>query len=759
MKRYHPTLILPTIAAAMTILVLTLASQPCDADNFSDSTTTTSSSSSSSSSDVLMHSLNILSENEEEEKIIMALSCQQEEEEEELNDNDNNYKDEDNECDDPMNIVVSEGSDREWNMMDDIIVNKDSNASHPKKLLSRNHSTNHRNILGRREPLTVKKKTKTKTKKRIIRKVSIAKEKKVDMIQHHPDSSVLMKQGERNPESHAFTSKSTNSITAAAASSRTDGSSNMDDSLWKEYLKRIPREQKDPQTNHHEHGIRCQQMQQNTQHENEFNASQQPLLQTEQENCHVELQRDSHGINTSISVASSKNSHHPLRLHTTRTGTNLIIPASVKSLGPKPHEQTKEEVQKQVQKQEDHIEKLLQQQQLQQQQQQQQQLQQQQQQQQQQVQQQLQQQQEANSKPINTKDQPQQSITQVQPSPKKSVAVQQRHTIKPSTSSYPTTMSLTTPWARKFISSRPKDALLPIPREFLSDGFNLVHVAPIVERAVEAMKSRGEIIQSQPPSKVQVQPKPIGQGQDIGQHKDGHVYNPDLIDGENKLSAGLSNACVVPSSVAESSLHHMSLYKAALRLILQEEEEMSDNRSIAHCHAKYSSYEIQKAAEVLYILVHARYASSPRGLDTIKRMFQQQISNRDNTTPLHNVIDKIEPIFGRCSRLPCDGMPLLPIGMSDCYDIGGKGGMGRRAMRYCPCCREMFYLWDSKVDGAAWGTSFAHLFLMVHGSDVFGSLLVRHPSRDGNIDDRSSHRVQQQPRRTIFGFPLHPSVI
>jgi len=47
-----------------------------------------------------------------------------------------------------------------------------------------------------------------------------------------------------------------------------------------------------------------------------------------------------------------------------------------------------------------------------------------------------------------------------------------------------TTMSLTTSWARNFILSRPKDALLPIPREFLTDGFNLVQLAPIVESAV-----------------------------------------------------------------------------------------------------------------------------------------------------------------------------------------------------------------------------------------------------------------------------------
>jgi len=245
----------------------------------------------------------------------------------------------------------------------------------------------------------------------------------------------------------------------------------------------------------------------------------------------------------------------------------------------------------------------------------------------------------------------------------------------------PTTMSLTTPWARKFILSRAKDSLLPIPREFLSDGFNLVQLAPIVER--EAMMLRGE---------------------------------------ENEKA----------KSMADGSSSNPSLYKAALRLILEEEGRNTNSTA----SSKYAPFQIQKAAEVLYTMVHARYVTSPRGLDTIRRMFKR------------NTEVGIEAIFGRCSRINCNGMPLLPLGMSDRYDIGAKGGAGRRAMRYCPSCGEAFFMWESKIDGAAWGTSFAHLFLMAHGSEIFP------PASKAS---KNSAEESHQPTQKIFGFRIHPA--
>ena len=267
-----------------------------------------------------------------------------------------------------------------------------------------------------------------------------------------------------------------------------------------------------------------------------------------------------------------------------------------------------------------------------------------------------------------------------------------------------TTMSMTTPWARKFILSRPKDALLPIPREFLSDGFNLVQLGPIVEKAVQAMNLQGK------------------------------------------------ESSTIQEKENQSPLSNLSLYKSGLKLIL-EEADSTEETSIAYNHAIYSSTQIQKAAEVLYSLVHARYVSSPRGLDTIRRMFlrnaKMNVQKKSNENSMSNTYpnSEIGAIFGRCSRIQCKGTPFLPIGLSDRYDIGETEGQMRKAMRLCPCCRETFVMWDSRVDGAAWGTSFAYLFLMTQGSNVFGKQYGKIPGERDISHSNSNDR--------IFGFPIH----
>jgi len=58
-------------------------------------------------------------------------------------------------------------------------------------------------------------------------------------------------------------------------------------------------------------------------------------------------------------------------------------------------------------------------------------------------------------------------------------------------------------------------------------------------------------------------------------------------------------------------------------------------------------------------------------------------------------------------------------------------------------------MWDSKIDGAAWGSSFAHLFLMAHGSEVFSAKFLEGSSQGG--------AQLNQPVAKIFGFPIHPA--
>ena len=115
-------------------------------------------------------------------------------------------------------------------------------------------------------------------------------------------------------------------------------------------------------------------------------------------------------------------------------------------------------------------------------------------------------------------------------------------TTKNNKKAMPTTMSLTTPWARKFIMSRPKDALLPIPREFLSDGFNLVRLAPIVDRTVA-----NTVVAEREPAVV-----------------------------------GTSN----------KNNGHISLYKAALRLILDEETDFSRANDKYNKHYNITSHSL-----------------------------------------------------------------------------------------------------------------------------------------------------------------------
>jgi hypothetical protein len=66
--------------------------------------------------------------------------------------------------------------------------------------------------------------------------------------------------------------------------------------------------------------------------------------------------------------------------------------------------------------------------------------------------------------------------------------------------------------------------------------------------------------------------------------------------------------------------------------------------------------------------------------------------------------------FGRCPHVFCQGQPVLPVGLSDLprnYTVNV----------FCPRCHGLFFPKSTRqanVDGAYFGTTFPHLYLMTH---------------------------------------------
>mmetsp|Transcript_16148 Transcript_16148/g.46364 ORF Transcript_16148/g.46364 Transcript_16148/m.46364 type:complete len:424 (+) Transcript_16148:89-1360(+) len=275
-------------------------------------------------------------------------------------------------------------------------------------------------------------------------------------------------------------------------------------------------------------------------------------------------------------------------------------------------------------------------------------------------------------------------------------------------------LASTTPWVRRYLASAADDVLLPVPREFLTDGFNLQGLQQSVEQ--------------------------------IGQRAAAGV----------KLDDTVAEGDIAPTGDSQETKKQLlfPLYRAALKLILSKKEDGEDDENL--------DVGVAAAAKALYALIHARFCVSPRGLDTLRRL----ISRSQSQTKMAQRDECDEPVFGRCPRIGCDGMPLLPCGMSDEYTDTNpyKNDSNRRAMRYCISCGEMLMpSKPSKVDGSAWGTSLCHLIIMTYGAAIFPQHFDRGNRKTSGL--RSDlDASDESPRRTIggyspvpqiFGFPVH----
>lgn len=95
--------------------------------------------------------------------------------------------------------------------------------------------------------------------------------------------------------------------------------------------------------------------------------------------------------------------------------------------------------------------------------------------------------------------------------------------------------------------------------------------------------------------------------------------------------------------------------------------------------------------EMLYGMIHARYILTNRGMHAMYEKFRSAA-------------------FGRCPHVFCQGQPVLPVGLSDLprnYTVNV----------FCPRCHGLFFPKSTRqanIDGAYFGTTFPHLYLMTH---------------------------------------------
>lgn len=126
-------------------------------------------------------------------------------------------------------------------------------------------------------------------------------------------------------------------------------------------------------------------------------------------------------------------------------------------------------------------------------------------------------------------------------------------------------------------------------------------------------------------------------------------------------------------------------YDNALDVILDIESPNEDLLS------EQQHQVVEGAAEMLYGLIHARYILTTRGMHAMLAKYR----NAE---------------FGRCPNVFCQGQPALPLGLSDI--------VGTDMVKiWCPKCESVYFPKSSRMcslDGAYFGTTFAHLFVMQH---------------------------------------------
>lgn len=127
--------------------------------------------------------------------------------------------------------------------------------------------------------------------------------------------------------------------------------------------------------------------------------------------------------------------------------------------------------------------------------------------------------------------------------------------------------------------------------------------------------------------------------------------------------------------------------------------------------AENLEFDLEASCRQLYGLIHARYILTQDGLDDMVSKYN-------------------DGSFGTCPRVGCNRQTLLPVGLYDEVEVQCVKG-------FCLRCKDVFHyepLFDT-VDGAFFGRTFAHLFILEY------PVVINH-----------KHRVYEP---AVYGFKLH----
>ncbi|KAJ6252101.1 casein kinase ii subunit beta [Anaeramoeba flamelloides] len=149
-------------------------------------------------------------------------------------------------------------------------------------------------------------------------------------------------------------------------------------------------------------------------------------------------------------------------------------------------------------------------------------------------------------------------------------------------------------------------------------------------------------------------------------------------------------------------------YEKAVEIIRDQENQKEENFT-------EKQFEIiDKEAEFLYGILHARFIVTQRGLEAMREKY-------------------LNKEFGVCPRTFCNSFPVLPIGISDTHSQS-------TIKIFCPQCKKVYFpprgYYD--IDSAFFGSTFPNLFI-----NTFPELIKIIQKKD------------YKPK--IFGFDIHPS--